>query len=737
MHWKTGEHRWIFWFTLVGKDFTEALLYSNWTARLRQGLLSFLTLLNSDPVGQPNSENHNKVVGFSMVFSELLSWIAASLTGRKNFGFPAHGGPWPFIFHWAGGIAGGWLGGVAGWLLSWAVNASQLPEGTDADVAKPNRKSFDLMSLESLVTSLLKHPVYNYLIWSGDTDGGKFGLDRLRTYRTFKGYPPKETSPYFLPYPAGSVRQCAQGNLGPWSHNGNTNQIYAYDWDHDHWMDVLCVRAGTVMDWSDVMPDHSTFIQNEIEIKHDRTPPDPIHDRDWQEEPVETTAGYLHGAHYSIRHVFAAIGIPKENIIGTPVDQGSLVMLSGDTGMSFYNHLHMHISSPGAQTIPWVFRDEDAPDNGVLNDLTWYESSNVPALGPTDLAIARPPEQESLLHYKNAALISASGKTLEIDVYVGQSNRGIGVGSYTFDDDFFKGLVLKISKPGGGFQYQRITGSEIPSGSVQFKVENTLNPVPTRGPSTAITIECLAGKTTSNTILLDGYAREQNDTYSGRFILVWWETEDGSTAYQYKKIEDYDTGDRKVTIEGNWDRQPPEFSHYEIGGLPHADSSDFYRKFAYIPGGTSAAPARHLHNTAKSHKASVTGQPDLGGASNQLILASGTSLDPADVIGRSIAIYDINPVNSFARIIAYGFATAYVKATRTVTMANDWAVPFTSINYYEIGSPQYNNASTTQEERNEFAFICPDNDPNTYSPKDFGSPNPGKPYTSQTFKTWM
>ena len=69
-------------------------------------------------------------------------------------------------------------------------------------------------------------------------------------------------------------------------------------------------------------------------------------------------------------------------------------MRAGSTGVSFHNHLHLHVvpgpdpaSTPGTgplpiveendlgnYTLPFVFAD--APGDGVLKNLRWYRSAN-------------------------------------------------------------------------------------------------------------------------------------------------------------------------------------------------------------------------------------------------------------------------------------------------------------------------------------------------------------------------
>jgi hypothetical protein len=95
------------------------------------------------------------------------------------------------------------------------------------------------------------------------------------------------------------------------------------------------------------------------------------------------------------------------NVLGMVIPQGRVLMLSGDTGVSFYNHLHHHVLLDSAAsrgrnnlpvprsgnpfpffpyTIPFVYSDgthgiehgfREAPQsNGLLRAMTYYESKN-------------------------------------------------------------------------------------------------------------------------------------------------------------------------------------------------------------------------------------------------------------------------------------------------------------------------------------------------------------------------
>jgi len=74
------------------------------------------------------------------------------------------------------------------------------------------------------------------------------------------------------------------------------------------------------------------------------------------------------------------------------VNRGDNIMQAGDTGVSFHNHLHLHVrtgpapvspvvavtSGLSTYTIPIVFGDARHPlkGKGRLKFLTWYRSGN-------------------------------------------------------------------------------------------------------------------------------------------------------------------------------------------------------------------------------------------------------------------------------------------------------------------------------------------------------------------------
>lgn len=738
-----GEEQGIFWLTLVGKDVTEALLYKNWMARLRQGLLSILTLLNADLTAKPNSENHKHVEGLAMVCSEIFLWIGSTFSGRKNFGFPAHGGAGKFVGLWIGGALMAWAGGITGWLAGWGVAVIDKPAGKTNDDYFPGGDAFLWVMLESLLTGAFKYPIYNYFVWNGKTDGGKFGQDNafppnLKVFE--KGYPSDKTkSPYKQPYAKGMVRQCAQNNLGPWSHNANTQQIYAYDWDHDHGTEVLAMRGGYVDGFSDVMPDHTTLQDNNLQVKHtdlsEGTIPNPDVDWDWTAAPVITTGQYIHAKHYGIRHVFAAMGIPLQRIKGAHVSQGRFIMFSGDTGMSFYNHLHAHVSSPNSMSIPFIFRDSPE-DDGRLRDLTWYGSDNERLPNPIDLSPICPPEQASQMLRTNPEIDNINNDRLELIIYSNNDSVGADVGYWI--DNIYKGCVVVFRRGNNTDICREIETSkweEVAPDRYRLKVKLTANWPSADAPAgSTVTIDTRARATTSDSIILDAYADYTRDDYSGAMIYVWWTNERGNTVTQAKRIASYDKATRKVTIDGTWDITPPSFVDFEIGQRPYSAANDFKKRFAYIAPDNPAVGSnpRYVIGPYVSFPPVVNqGIPGGVGAVGAftLQLAGSAPSDPLKIQGQCMCIANGPLDQPNTRILAMRRIVSYNAGTKTVTVTPAWDFEVNGTHHYAVGQNIYANA--TADDKKDGAFMCPDTNANQYTPTDFTDGR--KPYLMKTY----
>lgn len=287
--------------------------------------------------------------------------------------------------HWLGGSAGlGLLAGLTGSFVAQVIAWSEDVPRFFKTGAISAGKMFGLYWL------------YNYSFKENRTDDGRYRPGGGE----FAGYPDKDraASPYLLPFAGGRAEYTGQANLGLFSHNFITNsdfvtpansatqQAYAYDFGHDFRTPIACARSGVVWSLVENMADGSTGPWNVLIIRHDTI--DPVHDRfaRFGNAAVQTYAVYGHLAQNGVTTAprFGGTSPVQESVTpggGTPVAQGDLIALAGDTGMSFHNHLHMHVlpddgtGRPNLSfAIPFVF--QDAPGDGVLKSTTWYRSGN-------------------------------------------------------------------------------------------------------------------------------------------------------------------------------------------------------------------------------------------------------------------------------------------------------------------------------------------------------------------------
>jgi hypothetical protein len=226
-----------------------------------------------------------------------------------------------------------------------------------------------LAAMAALITAawLARKPMGRRGVWTGRIALGVTALLLIAAgivHYVFTGpadlsiYPPRETSPYRLPFVAGVRRWCVQGNRGAYSHHGW--QEFAWDFAMPVGSDVCAARAGIVTRVEVSYDGHSPR-NNEIIIDHG-----------------DGTLGfYLHlmqGGSY-VR-------------VGQRVRQGQRIGASGDVGYSTAPHLHFQVgrwevirSSTGQpawklRLLPISFADV-AADRGVPRSLKWYASGNL------------------------------------------------------------------------------------------------------------------------------------------------------------------------------------------------------------------------------------------------------------------------------------------------------------------------------------------------------------------------
>lgn len=363
-------------------------------------VLTFITLINSGrtPWGHSHSlpsgtsANHRIQDGITKNVDRLFELWLHSVYARDNYS----------IFLWADdgigdrrteAMAGHWFGASFGIALLSGLTGTLFVQIT-AWVEEWDR--LGLTMKDSFLRFFFQYWIKNYLLNENDTDDGRYRPGG----GNYRGYPDRDVapSPYRLPMPGGTARYMGQGNQGLFSHNFITNtdfvtpansanlQTYAYDFSHEFQQPISCVRDGTV--WNPPLAgggaapfnennlDSNTANANTLTIRHNTV--DAEHDV-LGGAPIQTYTVYVHLAQNGITNApFWAVN-PLAH--GAPVAQGDLIALAGDTGMSFHNHLHLHVladdgtGNPGNRTVPFVFDDVDSND-GVMRSITWYRSGN-------------------------------------------------------------------------------------------------------------------------------------------------------------------------------------------------------------------------------------------------------------------------------------------------------------------------------------------------------------------------
>jgi hypothetical protein len=405
--------RFTFWLTVFAGDLIETSYPKSITGAVRNGVLTVLTLLNSQG-SQQSSMNKEEVDGVVDPIAFLCTKLLALTVAREDYTHPLEvpGSVWA---KWLAGGAG--MGALAG---SAGAGVAELLAWT------PDWKLIGWTMLKAMPKVLLMFWPVLYSTREGDTDDGRFNAG---AGGDFMGYPDKP-SPYLLPFAPGRLVQVPQGNQGMWSHNAQNGNVlsYAYDFSLDRDEEVLASRPGTVVHFYQDTQDDQTGRANSIRIRHDLDDngnpavPDPTHDQDAAGQVTRTFAYYCHGRQGSVTRVFTArpnspgwpiplggkppgavtlaltggqvvwvdaagnqINDPATgNPVPVTVARGQPIMLAGDTGTSFFNHLHMHVL-PGSAgptstnanddyTVPFVFQDVDG--DGVCQTFSWYESQN-------------------------------------------------------------------------------------------------------------------------------------------------------------------------------------------------------------------------------------------------------------------------------------------------------------------------------------------------------------------------
>lgn len=379
----------------------------------RDLVLSVLTLSNARQNTSNESVLHQATEGTVALSRFIGHWLGAWASswdfppfgGKRHYGFPEHDALHIVRFFGINVLFCSFgfslMFQYPGYWLAFALSG------------KDNTEDFGKVVTDTFIEYLpfrLFPPFYLFW-WDGDTDGGKWGTNLSREVIPIsKGYPPADTSPYELPFEKKADKwvECLQGHHGFWSHNAWTGKLYAADFGMDYGEAVLAMRGGTVVDYQDHWPDSSYSGWNYIIIRHDdpteAATPDPAHDFAPDGALTITYATYGHARHFGVRHAFQTRGIRPEQIIGTAIQKGQVLMYAGDTGsdaLSVQVHVHVAASAEtNAPSIPFVFKN--LPGEGFIRKAAagvpktgaYYTSNNELKAAAPAHAIYQPDRQK-------------------------------------------------------------------------------------------------------------------------------------------------------------------------------------------------------------------------------------------------------------------------------------------------------------------------------------------------------
>jgi len=156
------------------------------------------------------------------------------------------------------------------------------------------------------------------------------------------GYIEQSISKYVLPYPPNVEFTVGQGNCTDGSHEINTDQAYAYDFDMPIGTDIVASRAGTVLVVVENFSENNNVAgeENYLVIQHSDT----------------SVSAYYH---------LTKNGVKVE--VGDIVAQGDSIALSGNTGDSSEAHLHFEVARcEDCETLPINFRNTREHRYGLI-----------------------------------------------------------------------------------------------------------------------------------------------------------------------------------------------------------------------------------------------------------------------------------------------------------------------------------------------------------------------------------
>lgn len=160
-------------------------------------------------------------------------------------------------------------------------------------------------------------------------------------------WPSQQSSPFVLPYPAGTSYLVIQGNCSPGTHAAGTRDGYAYDFAMPIGSSVIAARAGVVAELEERFADGNGVVaeSNYVLLRHDDG----------------SASVYFH-----LTRNGALVAL------GQAVRQGEAIALSGQTGRAdIQPHLHFGVLGRSGVTIPVTFRNTESHPDGLQRGISY------------------------------------------------------------------------------------------------------------------------------------------------------------------------------------------------------------------------------------------------------------------------------------------------------------------------------------------------------------------------------
>ncbi len=385
------------WLTLAGPDYAEMLSYKYFTELARDLLLSILTLINHKPGegGIAHPRNREEIDAVRNIFvMGMQNLVLAIGFDRKNWGLLKSGGDYSpmaeFFLVWGllVGTIVGFLGGLIGSILGESISGD--PDGGP--------------TLDKMWYGIPQGVIFNwywlYLQQEGHTSGGTFnpaGPDRLQGLPEARLVLALQAAVRLDEGRRGLRRPGERGALQPQLQQRRPDLRVRLQPRHERRDPGRAAGHGGQLLRGDPRR-HEPGRQLELHRDPPRRRRRRQSDRGARARHGPRRADGDHRRRLRPRPDRQRLGClrppqpagPDERDRGTTVKQGMPIMDAGSTGISFHNHLHMHVipdlGPPGrptttaSSTAPATRSRSCSPTQGGDGDLShfdFYTSANV------------------------------------------------------------------------------------------------------------------------------------------------------------------------------------------------------------------------------------------------------------------------------------------------------------------------------------------------------------------------